>query len=132
MTTQGESKISRAILTALRLEKVFCFKVHGGPTMMAGLPDIIACVDGQFLALETKTPEKRKNTSAIQRHVHGLMRQSGARVEVVCGVQEALGIVDDMRTAARITQVPPPNSAIQERERRLAIKPRPIRDTPQA
>jgi hypothetical protein len=119
-------------MTALRLEGVFCFKIHGGPTMMAGLPDIMACVDGQFLALETKTPEKRKNTSAIQRHVHGLMRQSGARVEVVCGVQEALSIVDDMRTATRITQVSPPDPAISERERRLAIKPRPIKDNPQA
>lgn len=119
-------------MASLRAEGVFCFKIHGGPTMMAGLPDIIACVDGQFLALETKVPEKRNNTSAIQRQVHELMRRSGARVEVVCGAKEALGIVDDMRTAARITQVPPPNSAIQDREARLAIKPRPIKDNPQA
>ncbi len=74
--------------------------------MMNGLPDIIACVDGLFLGLETKVPEKRSNVSEIQAHIHGLMRQAGARVEVVCGVQEALDIVDDMRTAHTITKVP--------------------------
>lgn len=106
MTTQRESRISSEIMKALRAEGVFCFKVHGGPTMMKGLPDIIACVDGLFLGLETKVPEQRKNTSVIQRHIHELMRQAGARVEVVCGVQEALSIVDDMRTAPSITTLP--------------------------
>lgn len=106
MTTQRESRISGKIMDALRAEGVFCFKIHGGPTMMAGLPDIIACVDGRLLGLETKVPEKRSNVSPIQRHVHELMRGAGARVEVVCGVQEALGIVDDMRSAPSITSVP--------------------------
>lgn len=104
--TQGESRLSRRILDALRAEGVFCFKIHGGPTMMAGLPDIIACVDGRFLALETKVPEKRGNVSPIQKRVHELMRQAGARVEVVCGPSEALGIVDAMRTAPTITAIP--------------------------
>lgn len=104
--SQRESGISGKILDALRAERVFCFKVHGGPTMMVGLPDIIACVDGQFLGLETKVPEKRHNVSKIQHRVHELMRAAGARVEVVCGVQEALGIVDAMRSAPAITAVP--------------------------
>lgn len=108
MTTQRESRISREILKALRAEGVFCFKIHGGPTMMRGLPDIIACVDGRFLGLETKTPENRSNTSEIQKYIHGLMRDAGARVEVVCGVQEALSIIDDMRTAPSITTIPKP------------------------
>lgn len=104
--TQRESGISREILKALRAEGVFSFKIHGGPTMMAGLPDIIACVEGQFLGLETKVPEKRKNVSPIQKRVHELMREAGARVEVVCGVSEALSIVDSMRTAPSITAIP--------------------------
>jgi Holliday junction resolvase len=106
MTTQREGRISGKIMDALRAEGVFCFKIHGGPTMMAGLPDIIACVDGQFLGLETKVPEKRSNVSPIQKRVHQLLRGAGARVEVVCGVQEALSIVDDMRTSPSITNIP--------------------------
>jgi Holliday junction resolvase len=106
MATQRESRISSNIMAALRAEGVFCFKIQGGPTMMNGLPDIIACVDGQFLGLETKVPEKRSNVSTIQKHIHSLLRAAGARVEVVCGTQEALGIVDDMRASPSITKIP--------------------------
>jgi Holliday junction resolvase len=108
MTTQRESRISGDIMDALRAEGVFCFKIQGGPTMMVGLPDIIACVDGMFLGLETKVPEKRSNVSVRQKYVHGLIRAAGGRVEVVCGVQEALGIIDSMRHAPTITSVPEP------------------------
>ena len=97
MTTQRESKISRAITTSLRQEGVFCFKVHGGPMMMVGLPDIIACVDGRFVAFETKVPEKRKNTSVAQDRIHGLIRQAGGVAVVVCSAKEALGIVHELR-----------------------------------
>jgi Holliday junction resolvase len=99
MTTQRESRISGNILDALRARGVFCFKIQGGPTMMRGLPDIIACVDGHFVGLETKVPEKRGNVSVIQRRVHELMRQAGATVVVVCGVQEALAVIDRVKGA---------------------------------
>jgi len=53
---QPESRLSRAILTEIRNRGGFAFKVHGGPLMMVGLPDIVACYRGRFLALETKMP----------------------------------------------------------------------------
>lgn len=111
MTTQRESKISRAIITDLRKAGVFCFKVHGGPMMMVGLPDIIACVDGRFVAFETKTPEKRKNTSVAQDRIHQLIRQAGGVAVVVCGAKEALGIVDELRLSKGH---PPVRAIIQE------------------
>lgn len=97
MTTQGESRISRSIITELRKAGAFAFKVHGGPMMMVGLPDIIACVDGRFVAFETKRPEKRNNTSAAQKRIHGLIRRAGGVAVVVCGAGEALGIVAELR-----------------------------------
>lgn len=104
MTTQRESKISRDILTNLRKKGVFCFKVHGGPMMMVGLPDIVACVDGRFVCFETKTPEKRKNVSVAQRRIHDLIRQAGGIAVVVCGPTEALGIVDELRLRTQPTE----------------------------
>lgn len=101
MTTQPEARISRGILDALKSAGVFSFKVHGGPTMMAGLPDIIACVEGIFLGLEVKTPQKRSNTSERQKYVHGLIGQAGGIVHVVCSVPEALEIVYRIRAHAR-------------------------------
>lgn len=84
-------------MTLLRQNGVFCFKIHGGPHMMVGLPDIIACVDGRFVAFETKVPEKRKNQSVAQKRIQELIRRAGGVSEVICGAREALGIVNELR-----------------------------------
>ena len=94
---QGESKLSSQILRALRADGVFAFKVHGGAMMMAGLPDIIACVDGEFVGLETKMPDKRENVSPRQQYVHQKILESGGKVFVVTSVREALAAVAQVR-----------------------------------
>lgn len=37
----------------------FAFKEHGGMYGTAGLPDIICCIAGRFVAIEVKTPTGR-------------------------------------------------------------------------
>jgi len=54
----------RAIVAAiLRLLKktpcCFSWKEHGGMYGTAGIPDIIACIHGRFVAFEVKTPGGR-------------------------------------------------------------------------
>jgi hypothetical protein len=77
-------------MDALRARGYFCFKVHGGPTMMAGLPDIIVCANGRFIGLETKLDT---DVSAIQAHRHGQIRRAGGYVGVPHSVGEALELV---------------------------------------
>jgi hypothetical protein len=116
---QPESKLSREILSALRARGIFAFKVHGGPMMMAGLPDIIACVPatineaiadgiglacedrplGLFVGFETKTPTGG-DPSAIQHRVHKLIEDASGKVFVVRSVQDA---VDALETMAGVT-----------------------------
>jgi Holliday junction resolvase len=51
-----EKDIVRDILRYLRsLPKCWCFKTHGGMYAQSGIPDIIVCYKGRFLALEVKT-----------------------------------------------------------------------------
>lgn len=80
-----------------QLEKqgIFCFKVHGGPMMMAGLPDVIACVEGKFIGFETKMPDG-KNPTQIQLFVHEKIRKSGGEVFVVRSVEQALARVSEL------------------------------------
>lgn len=87
--TQREAKVSRKIMDKLRMNGTFCFKVWGSAQMMAGLPDIIGCHKGMFFGLETKTPDKRDNTSSVQDRIMGMIRQAGGFTDVVCGPQEA-------------------------------------------
>lgn len=90
---QPESKLSRQIMSALRLEGWFCFKVHGSEHMMAGLPDIVVCAEGLFIGLETKMPEKRNNTSPRQDYVHEQIGEAGGTAVVVTSVVEAVAAV---------------------------------------
>jgi hypothetical protein len=90
---QRESALSRKIMTAIRAEGHFCFKVHGSEYMMAGLPDIIVCADGKFIGLETKHPETRGNVSPRQVIVHQQIENAGGTAQVVCSPAEAIAVI---------------------------------------
>lgn len=106
MSTQPEARISRAILQALKREGIFAFKVHGGPTQMAGVPDILACVEGVFVGFETKVPGERRNTSARQEYVHERIIMAGGVAVVVCSVPEALEHVARIRANVKRAGIP--------------------------
>lgn len=89
---QRESRLSREIMKALRDKygkQIYVWKIHGGPLMPAGLPDIVGVYRGRFFAFETKMPEG-KGPSTIQLHVHERLRTAGARVDVPRSVADAL------------------------------------------
>lgn len=92
---QPESRLSRAIMTALRARGAFVWKNHGGPTMMAGLPDIAGCVAGVFFAIETKLPEG-KDPSPVQKLRHEQIRAAGGHVLVARSVADAVAWVSSL------------------------------------
>ena len=98
---QRESRLSRDIMSQLRLQGAFCFKVWGSEHMMAGLPDIIGCYRGRFFALETKLPEKRTNTSIVQERIMEKIRRAGGLAQVVCTIPEAVEAVTTHRIKSR-------------------------------
>jgi hypothetical protein len=52
-----EKDIVNAILRYLKtVPDCFAWKQHGGQYGTAGLPDIICCIAGRFVAFEVKTP----------------------------------------------------------------------------
>jgi hypothetical protein len=103
MGQQPESKLSRQIMSALRARGIWCFKVHGGPFTMAGVPDIIACVPilikdydtdtecfvGTFVGFETKMPSGG-DPSPIQAHVHRRISEAYGTVFVPRSVEDAV------------------------------------------
>lgn len=95
--SQGESKLSRQIMTELRKRGAFVWKNHGGPTMMAGLPDIAGVYRGFFISIETKMPEGREPTS-IQLLRHAQIREAGGVVKVARSVADALEVLTGIDT----------------------------------
>ena len=56
----AERDIVAAILRLLKkTPDCFCWKEHGSMYGTAGIPDIIACINGRFVAFEVKTPGGR-------------------------------------------------------------------------
>ena len=52
-----EKDITNQIMRYLKtVPDCFCWKQHGGQYGTAGLPDIICCINGRFVAFEVKTP----------------------------------------------------------------------------
>lgn len=82
-----EKDIVKAIMDYLRtVPRCFAFKVHGGMYGTAGIPDIIACVDGRYFAFEVKTPAGR--ATALQDATIRKILAAGGTALVVRSVDE--------------------------------------------
>lgn len=90
--SQPEARLGRQIKAEYLKRGAFGFKVHGGPTMMVGLPDLIFCYRGQFVALEVKMPEGV--VSSIQKRRIKEIRDAGGHAYVVRSVSSALKALD--------------------------------------
>lgn len=90
--SQPESRLQRKIQVAAKARGAFVFKIHGGPTMMVGLPDLIMCYRGQFVAMEVKMPDGV--TSKIQERRHAEIDDAGGHAFVVRSVQDAERALD--------------------------------------
>lgn len=68
-------------------------KLHGGPYQEAGLPDLVAVLDGETYWLEAKT--ETGSASPIQERQHERLRAAGANVHVVRSVGEVRKILQE-------------------------------------
>lgn len=97
-----ESKVVKKILIAIRARGGFWFKIHGTPLMLAGLPDIVGCYMGRFVAFEVKRgpgiPAK-----PIQEFMMGRIRRAGGVTLLIHSVQMAL---DGLREIEEVTTPP--------------------------
>ena len=94
----AERDIVAAILRLLKkTPRCFCWKEHGGLYGTAGIPDIIACVDGRFVAFEVKTETGR--LTKLQEVTLGRIRDAGGRAYMVRSAAEGAGILKEIEVA---------------------------------
>lgn len=67
-------------------------KIHGGPYQSAGIPDIIGCIGGRFVALEVKVPGNK--ATRLQELVISRIRVAGGIAGVVTSVEEAMRVLN--------------------------------------
>lgn len=89
---QTEASIVRSIVNHLRQRGYWYIKTWGAGFGRGGVPDIIVCADGRFVALEVKNEAGR--VSKLQELEARHIRKSGGAVEVVRSLDEAIAVLD--------------------------------------
>lgn len=88
MSSQGpEKRIENKIKKYLDSIGAWHMKVHGSMFTKAGTPDIIACVQSEFVAIEVKRPEGGK-VSELQKVQIDLIHKAGGHAFVARSLEE--------------------------------------------
>ncbi len=87
-----EADIVKAILRYLKtVPKCFFWKEHGGMYGTAGIPDIIACINGRFYGFEVKTEDGRP--TKLQESTIRKITNAGGIALVVRSVDEVKAVI---------------------------------------
>ena len=70
------------------------FKVHGSIFQPSGIPDILACIDGKFVAIEVKRT-KGGVVSALQKAQIAKIKENGGIAGVATSMEEFLEILKE-------------------------------------
>jgi Holliday junction resolvase len=90
-----ERDIVAAIMWLLKgTPECFAWKMHGGMYGVAGIPDIIACINGRFVAFEVKT-ETGKLTKLQEITIQKIRNAKGQAFKVT-SVAEVAAILKKM------------------------------------
>ena len=70
-----EQTIQKSIIKYLKT-KAYVVKIVSASK--SGIPDLLVCYKGKFIALEVKTPDKKNNVSDLQQHnINEIIRNGG-------------------------------------------------------
>ena len=87
-----EKDLVSKILKYLRgLDGCFCFKEHGGMYGTAGIPDIIVCIGGRFVAFEVKVPTGK--LTKLQEITIRKIKTAGGIAVKVTSVEEVENVI---------------------------------------
>jgi Holliday junction resolvase len=87
MARTPEAVIKDKVKAFLKAKGVWFFMPVSNGMGAMGVPDLICCANGRFVAIEVKAPGKRNNTTVLQdKQIMGIHQAGGVAV-----------VVDDVR-----------------------------------
>ena len=89
-----ETRLTNKIMKALKKHGGFWVKIHGSAFQVSGIPDILGCYQGLFVALEVKLPETAEDASLRQRLMMKRIRAAGGIPMIVTSTEAALEVVE--------------------------------------
>ena len=90
-----ETRLKELTLSYLKYEvKAYAFKVHGSKFMEPGIPDIVACIKGNFVGIELKRPGAKNEQSDHQKIHESNIRKSEGYYLLADNLQEIKEFVE--------------------------------------
>jgi len=83
VATTPEGKVKTAVKAVLKELGAWSYMPVSNGMGVVGIPDFIACLQGWFLAIETKAPGKASNTTPNQDHQIGGIRNAKGTALVI-------------------------------------------------
>ena len=85
---KNESQLVSQINNYLKTNWAYCEKIFGGGFQSAGIPDIIACYRGYFVAIEVKSPTGKGRASDIQKLKIRAIREAGGVAFITDNIED--------------------------------------------
>nr|DAK78518.1 MAG TPA: Nuclease [Caudoviricetes sp.] len=89
-----EKAVENKIKKWLKDRNYWFFKVHGSIFQPAGIPDVLACIDGKFVAIEVKRT-KGGVVSPLQKAQIAKIKENGGIAGVATSMEEFLEILKE-------------------------------------
>jgi hypothetical protein len=83
-----EGRVKDAVKKLLKAHDVWYYMPVQNGMGVVGIPDLICCIDGKFLAIETKAPGKLSTLTANQKRRIEEIRTAGGEAMVVDNPQQ--------------------------------------------
>ena len=95
MAQTPEGKVKDAVKKELRKRDIWYFMPMQNGFGVVGIPDFICCWEGKFLAIETKAPGKRGQTTANQDRIISEIKDHWGKALVVDDVSQLIDYLED-------------------------------------
>ena len=95
---KNESQLTSQIKNLLKSKGAYCEKIFGGGYQASGIPDILCCYRGYFLAIEIKSPTGKGRASDIQKLKIKAIRDAGGVAFITDNIEDVervLKFIDD-------------------------------------
>ena len=95
---KNESQLTSQIKNLLKSKGAYCEKIFGGGYQASGIPDILCCYRGHFLAIEVKSPTGKGRASDIQKLKIKAIRDAGGVAFITDNIEDVervLKFIDD-------------------------------------
>ncbi len=96
-TSRKESSLQRRCLVWVKARPdIWCVKIQGGGSQDAGVPDVLLCIRGLFVAVEFKRPDGKGRLSDIQRVQIERIRKAGGVAVVIDNYEDFVKLIEGL------------------------------------